>query len=267
MECDDAETLDDLANRNVAQCSAENIMQWCTYLDNFSLSQEIAPQLASDYHNKRLKRFSESFFVKDLPKKNLYEYELNDNYVNLNDIIRQSSYCTLLPNLSVSCNDLDGIPDSIPIIFEDNYVSNFSPSSSNSSNLSSNESITKRDKSNYFYFKAFFANFKHFFHSESLDKNPFLRSFNSSIKSNSTTGKQAMSKELSQNRKSSVSSNETSTNSLQLSDSSRQLHRKLRKKISSYGDSTDHSEENKSIQLVSYRKVNTDDVEISSKDC
>lgn len=70
-----------------------------------------------------------------------------------------------------------------------------------------------------------------------------------------------------QNRKSSISSNETSANSLQLSNGSRQLHRKLRKKISSYGDSTDHTEENKSIQLVSYRKVNTEEVEISSKTC
>ena len=88
-----------MANRHVAQCSAENIMQWCTYLDNFSLNQEIAPVLASEYHNKRvnyyllisnqqiffcyfifiykikLKRFSETFFFKDFSRKNLHEYE------------------------------------------------------------------------------------------------------------------------------------------------------------------------------------------------
>ena len=46
--CSDAEALDDLANRNVAQCSAENIMQWCTFLENFSFSQQAAPHLASE---------------------------------------------------------------------------------------------------------------------------------------------------------------------------------------------------------------------------
>ena len=59
--CSDPETLDDLANRHVAQCSAENIMQWCLYIDNFSLNQITSPFLASEYHNKRvrilLKRF------------------------------------------------------------------------------------------------------------------------------------------------------------------------------------------------------------------
>jgi hypothetical protein len=52
--CNDPETLDDLANRHVAQCSAENIMQWCLYLDNFSLNQSIQPHLATEYHSKRV---------------------------------------------------------------------------------------------------------------------------------------------------------------------------------------------------------------------
>lgn len=240
QECSDAETLDDLANRHVAQCSAENIMQWCTYLDNFSLNQEIAPQLASEYHNRRLKRFSETFFVKDLLKKNLHEYEINDNYVNLNETIRQSMYCNQLPNLIVSCDDLDGVPETIPVIFEDNYVtsvSNCSPSLSVSSNQSSTESISRKDKK--------------------FDKHTFLRSFNSSLKNNS--GKQSLSnKELNQNRKSSFSSNENSTNSLHLPDSSKQLHRKLRKKLSNNGDCIDQNEGNSTIQLVSYRKVNNE---------
>jgi hypothetical protein len=53
-ECSDAEALDDLANRHVAQCSAENIMLWCIYLDNFTLNDDISPQLALEYHNKRV---------------------------------------------------------------------------------------------------------------------------------------------------------------------------------------------------------------------
>lgn len=54
QNCSDPETLDDLANRHVAQCSAENIMQWCVYLDNFTMNQTIAPFLAIEYHNKRV---------------------------------------------------------------------------------------------------------------------------------------------------------------------------------------------------------------------
>ena len=55
QQCSDAEALDDLANTHVAQCSAENIMQWCVYVDNFSLNQSIVPILASEYHSKRVR--------------------------------------------------------------------------------------------------------------------------------------------------------------------------------------------------------------------
>lgn len=52
--CSDAEALDDLANRHIAQCSAENIMLWCIYLENFTLNDFISSHLALDYHNKRV---------------------------------------------------------------------------------------------------------------------------------------------------------------------------------------------------------------------
>jgi hypothetical protein len=32
-------------------------MQWCTYIENFSLNQTIAPFLASEYHSKRVNQF------------------------------------------------------------------------------------------------------------------------------------------------------------------------------------------------------------------
>ena len=50
----DPETLDDFANRHIAQCSAENIMQWCIYLEKFSMNEAIVPRLAADYHHKRV---------------------------------------------------------------------------------------------------------------------------------------------------------------------------------------------------------------------
>ena len=170
---------------------------------------------------------------------------INDNYVTLNGIIRQSNYCQQLPDLVVSCDELDGLPENIPVIFEDNYVlspqgslANYSPSSSTSSNLSSSDSFTKQSK-----------------------MSVFQRSFNSKSKSDASNKEKefASNKELDQQQRAvsiSISSNEYSSSSLQMSDSNKQLHKKLKKKV--HGDSFDQIEKNKSIQLVSYRKVNTD---------
>ncbi len=60
------------------------------------------------------------------------------------------------------------------------------------------------------------------------------------------------------NRKSSISSNEYSSNSNHLTDSSKQLQRRLRKKISANGDCTNQTDVNSSIQLVSYKKVDNE---------
>jgi hypothetical protein len=53
-ECNDAQVIEDLANRHIAQCSAENIMLWYVHLDNLRLNDAICPHLALDYHNKRV---------------------------------------------------------------------------------------------------------------------------------------------------------------------------------------------------------------------
>lgn len=72
--------------------------------------------------NKQLKRFSESFFTKDIPRIYIQDYESSDNYVLLYDIIRQSAYFQQMPDMLLCCDDLDGLPDNMPIIFEENYV-------------------------------------------------------------------------------------------------------------------------------------------------
>ena len=75
----------------------------------------------------KLKRFSESFIRKDLPKKLLTDFQneqiqVTDVFTQLNDTIRQSSYYQQLPELMLSCDDLDGLPEQLPIIFEENYI-------------------------------------------------------------------------------------------------------------------------------------------------
>jgi hypothetical protein len=128
--CSDYEEIDDIANRHVAQCSAENIMLWCHYLDHFSLNQSINQHLASQYHIKRVKRFSESFFIKDFTRKHIIDIEPSENYQTFNDLIKQSDYFQLLPYLQISCDDLDGLPEQMPIIFEENYISSIDSTNS-----------------------------------------------------------------------------------------------------------------------------------------
>jgi trimeric autotransporter adhesin len=149
-------------------------------------------------------------------------------------MIRQSTYYQQLPELIISCDDLDGSPENIPIIFEDNYVSSnneqqqYSPLSSNSFIFSSNDSVARKNSTSLMFMRQ------------------------NSLRS-STASKQ---------RKSSFSSNEMSMTSAQhqqqqqqhLSDSSNKLHKRLKKKIIN-GDVITNDKK-KAVQLVSYRKVN-----------
>lgn len=118
---------------------------------------------------------------------------------------------------------MDGTAENIPIIFEDNYVSNTELSNVSSSPISSNSSV--------------------FSSSDSMAKKNIIFNRANSLRS-SITSKQ---------RKGSVSSNENSAPN-QLSESSKQLHKKLKKKIIN-GDVITNDRK-KSVQLVSYRKVN-----------
>ena len=54
----------------------------------------------------------------------LHEYaQITDLFTGLNEMIRQSAYYQQLPDLIVGCDDLDGVADQLPIIFEEIYVS------------------------------------------------------------------------------------------------------------------------------------------------
>jgi len=54
---DDIHTIDNLAHAHIAQCSAENIMLWCQFIQIFGLHESSAIVLAKDYHFKRVNHF------------------------------------------------------------------------------------------------------------------------------------------------------------------------------------------------------------------
>ena len=52
---DDIHTIDNLAHAHIAQCSAENIMLWCQFIQVFGLHELTAINLSKDYHLKRVR--------------------------------------------------------------------------------------------------------------------------------------------------------------------------------------------------------------------
>ncbi|CAF3528073.1 unnamed protein product [Rotaria sp. Silwood1] len=141
---DDIHSIDNLAHAHIAQCSAENIMLWCQFIETFGLHEITATVLAKDYHFKRVKRLSECFFLRETSRINLLINE-SDIYNELHDIVRNSLYYSRLPHLPIECIELDGIPDTLPILIEEIY----SPTEqqSTTSILSSLNSKTNNEKS------------------------------------------------------------------------------------------------------------------------
>ncbi|CAF1327656.1 unnamed protein product [Rotaria sordida] len=117
---DDIHTIDNLAHAHIAQCSAENIMLWCQFIQIFGLHDISAIVLGKDYHFKRVRRMSEGFFQREISRVNLLTNE-SDSYIELHDLVRNSSYYSRLPHLTIECIELDGIPDTLPIIIEEIY--------------------------------------------------------------------------------------------------------------------------------------------------
>jgi hypothetical protein len=196
-----------------------------------------------------------------MSRKSLMDYEVSDNYVSLNDLIRQSQYFQKINELIISCDDLDGLPESIPIIFEENYLP-LSLYGSTSSSLASQLSAFTNNNNNSGEQQSITITNLNLTNSAYKDagvvytKQPMRSQLNSinfsenSSRSNSTSSKKNLSRqEL--NSESGSSLNENS-----ISSSSKNLHKKLKKKLT-HGDLIESIDKtNKSITLVSYRKVN-----------
>ena len=151
----------------------------------------------------------------------------------------------------VSCDELDGAPENIPIIFEENYVDSYqlnnstghlSSSSSSSSFTSekinnSNNSLTTSSARTNILKRSIRNNYN--------SKNLFRR--NSTENPNN---------EIAKDDRSTASESNSVNSQPNLTASNKQLHKKLKKKTGHSGDLLDQSSSNKAITLVSYKKVN-----------
>ncbi|CAF3479267.1 unnamed protein product [Adineta steineri] len=117
---DDIHTIDNLAHAHIAQCSAENIMLWCQFIDKFGLHDIPEKILAKEYHLKRVKRLSEGFFVREISRINLLTDE-SETFSDLHELVRNSLYYSRLPHLPIECVELDGVPYTLPTLIEEIY--------------------------------------------------------------------------------------------------------------------------------------------------
>ena len=111
------------ANSDISQLCAENILLWNKFLDAFTLREVIRRHLAQVNHCHRVRRFAEGFFTMNNPRKSALCCldAKHQHYMLVSEAVRRSDYFSNLPDLTVSCRDLDGASDSLPIIFEDIY--------------------------------------------------------------------------------------------------------------------------------------------------
>ncbi|XP_064082168.1 protein FAM135A-like isoform X2 [Macrobrachium nipponense] len=112
-----------VANSDIAQLCAENILLWQHFLSVVMSSEPVRQYLARQHHIQRVKRFAEAFFVIDNPRPSASGcYDSNyQNYVVVSEAVRRSRYFNSLPPLAIECVEMDGDATTLPIIFEDQY--------------------------------------------------------------------------------------------------------------------------------------------------
>ncbi|KER26453.1 hypothetical protein T265_13992, partial [Opisthorchis viverrini] len=124
-----AQTTDeDMANQislDVSRLSSQNTVLIKKLCKSCALQPKVATYLRRKTHQIRMKRFAESFFCQELSLVHLLAvYDPNTvGHEALANEVRQSAYFQHLPSLPVSCRELDGDTTSLPIIFEDIYLS------------------------------------------------------------------------------------------------------------------------------------------------
>ena len=88
--------------------------------------------------SNELNVYPKGFFHREISRKNLLTHE-SDSYQDFHELIRNSSYYSRLSPLMIECVELDGIPETLPILIEEVYT-NIDEKKSSSEILSSKKS-------------------------------------------------------------------------------------------------------------------------------
>ncbi|KAL7058415.1 hypothetical protein AAHC03_017243 [Spirometra sp. Aus1] len=115
--------------QDINTLSSENACIFSQICDFVTSTPKVTKHLQKKSHQIRLKRFAEAFFCQELSLAHVMA--LYDPYVvgheKVADVVRQSAYFQRLPDLPVSCRELDGDPQTMPIIFEDVFLAALTP--------------------------------------------------------------------------------------------------------------------------------------------
>lgn len=114
-----------MVESDLAYLSGLSILLWEQLMKTTLHSEVIAHYLGRVHHLKRVKRFSEGFFIIERDKQSLMSSICDSvhttNFSEVSEALRKSGYFYLLPSCDVECLSLDGDMNSLPIIFQDSY--------------------------------------------------------------------------------------------------------------------------------------------------
>ncbi len=112
-----------VANSDISQLCGEIVLLWNAFLAAFTENPFVLGHLARSHHLRRVKRFSEGFFLLENPRARALEACDADyqHYAMVAESARSARYLSALPQLPVSCPEMDGDVATLPVIFEDVY--------------------------------------------------------------------------------------------------------------------------------------------------
>lgn len=116
------EEMLDQANMNLASACSYVLALWSYILDIVCLNRNIMNDLAFLSHKQRIQRFQSFFFTTDNPR-SLFDEQRSGFYNSIANEIRSSNYCSSLSPLLVEAQENDGTFPLLPIVFEDQYLS------------------------------------------------------------------------------------------------------------------------------------------------